>query len=657
MNSLLTLALLQQIIDQLPMNIFCRDTDGRYLFANKVFAREAGLQHPHELVGKTDAEMLWGDVFREEDQRLLAERRPLLHQQLHCHSGGTTSWMEIHKIPLYDEQGHPLALFAMISEIDQRKELEQTFRQQQLLQRRLLDAIPDPIRLEDHQGLLIDCNQAFLDFMGLAASEALGQRIAPRLPAVQPLGRGEYCLMDANGQGRHLEVTRVDVPDDEGNSLGILTLSRDITGLRTTQAQLQQEQHYDSLTGLLKLSHFLQTSRHLGARPASLLLVDLQHFREINDRFGIRIADRLLSQVARRLQRLAPPQSLLCRVAADDFALLLPDLPLPLTEWSRNLQYELMVPYQVEEHRIQIPVFLGIAQGKANDAERLLSHAEAALAQGKRQQQHCTLFDPELDAKLKRRQLIAAQLPLAIKSAQLVAVYQPIICTHSNQLHGAELLCRWPHAEFGMISPDEFIPLAEELGLIGQLGQLMLELGCAQLARWQVAAPDLVLSVNLSPLQFRDPELCPQIFACIERHGIAPWQLELEITEGVLMENADEIESNLANLIEAGFQLAIDDFGTGYCSLAYLPRLQVATLKLDRSFTQGLATNQATTAIVRSVIGLGHELGIKITAEGVETQEQQAWLAQAGCDHLQGYLFSRPLPPAEFARNYQLPAD
>ena len=655
MNSLLTLALLQQIIDQLPMNIFCRDTDGRYLFANKVFAREAGLQHPHELVGKTDAEMPWGDVFREEDQRLLAERRPLLHQQLHCHSGGTTSWMEIHKIPLYDEQGHPLALFAMISEIDQRKELEQTFRQQQLLQRRLLDAIPDPIRLEDHQGLLIDCNQAFLDFMGLAASEALGQRIAPRLPAVQPLGRGEYCLMDANGQGRHLEVTRVDVPDDEGNSLGILTLSRDITGLRTTQAQLQQEQHYDSLTGLLKLSHFLQTSRHLGARPASLLLVDLQHFREINDRFGIRIADRLLSQVARRLQRLAPPQSLLCRVAADDFALLLPDLPLPLTEWSRNLQYELMVPYQVEEHRIQIPVFLGIAQGKANDAERLLSHAEAALAQGKRQQQHCTLFDPELDAKLKRRQLIAAQLPLAIKSAQLVAVYQPIICTHSNQLHGAELLCRWPHAEFGMISPDEFIPLAEELGLIGQLGQLMLELGCAQLARWQVAAPDLVLSVNLSPLQFRDPELCPQIFACIERHGIAPWQLELEITEGVLMENADEIESNLANLIEAGFQLAIDDFGTGYCSLAYLPRLQVATLKLDRSFTQGLATNQATTAIVRSVIGLGHELGIKITAEGVETQEQQAWLAQAGCDHLQGYLFSRPLPPAEFARNYQLP--
>lgn len=599
--------------------------------------------------------MPWGDVFREEDDRLLADGKPLLHQQLHCHSGEGASWMEINKVPLYDEHGDPIALFAMVSAIDQRKELEQTFRQQQLLQRRLLDAIPDLIRLEDHQGVLIDCNQAFLDFMGLVASEALGRRVPPRLPVEQTLGQGEYCVVDAQGRGRHLEVTRVEVPDDEGNSLGILTLSRDITGLRTTQAQLQQEQHYDSLTGLLKLSHFLQTSRHLGARKASLLLVDLQHFREINDRFGIRVADRLLSQVARRLQRLAPPQSLLCRVAADDFALLLPELPLSLDAWSRNLQQELMTPYQVEEHRIQIPVFLGIAHGKAKDAERLLSHAEAALAQGKRQQQHCTLFDPALDAKLKRRQLIAAQLPLAIKSAELTAVYQPIICTHSNRLHGAELLCRWPHPEFGMISPDEFIPLAEELGLIGQLGQLMLELGCAQLARWQVAAPDLVLSINLSPLQFRDPELCPQIFDCIARHGLAPWQLELEITEGVLMENADEIESNLASLIEAGFQLAIDDFGTGYCSLAYLPRLQVATLKLDKSFTQGLATNQATTAIVRSVIGLGHELGIKITAEGVETPEQQAWLVQVGCDRLQGYLFSRPLPPAEFARSYQLP--
>ena len=655
MTSSLSLALLQQIIDQLPMNIFCRDKHGRYLFANKAFAREAGLQDPSELIGKSDAEMPWGDVFREEDDRLLADGKPLLHQQLHCHSGEGASWMEINKVPLYDEHGDPIALFAMVSAIDQRKELEQTFRQQQLLQRRLLDAIPDLIRLEDHQGVLIDCNQAFLDFMGLVASEALGRRVPPRLPVEQTLGQGEYCVVDAQGRGRHLEVTRVEVPDDEGNSLGILTLSRDITGLRTTQAQLQQEQHYDSLTGLLKLSHFLQTSRHLGARKASLLLVDLQHFREINDRFGIRVADRLLSQVARRLQRLAPPQSLLCRVAADDFALLLPELPLSLDTWSRNLQQELMTPYQVEEHRIQIPVFLGIAHGKAKDAERLLSHAEAALAQGKRQQQHCTLFDPALDAKLKRRQLIAAQLPLAIKSAELTAVYQPIICTHSNRLHGAELLCRWPHPEFGMISPDEFIPLAEELGLIGQLGQLMLELGCAQLARWQVAAPDLVLSINLSPLQFRDPELCPQIFDCIARHGLAPWQLELEITEGVLMENTDEIESNLASLIEAGFQLAIDDFGTGYCSLAYLPRLQVATLKLDKSFTQGLATNQATTAIVRSVIGLGHELGIKITAEGVETPEQQAWLVQVGCDRLQGYLFSRPLPPAEFARSYQLP--
>jgi EAL domain-containing protein (putative c-di-GMP-specific phosphodiesterase class I) len=285
-------------------------------------------------------------------------------------------------------------------------------------------------------------------------------------------------------------------------------------------------------------------------------------------------------------------------------------------------------------------VFLGIAHGKAKDAERLLSHAEAALAQGKRQQQHCTLFDPALDAKLKRRQLIAAQLPLAIKSAELTAVYQPIICTHSNRLHGAELLCRWPHPEFGMISPDEFIPLAEELGLIGQLGQLMLELGCAQLARWQVAARIWCSPSTCRRCSSAIPSSARRSSTASRATG-SPWQLELEITEGVLMENADEIESNLASLIEAGFQLAIDDFGTGYCSSPTFPGCRWRPS--SSSFTQGLATNQATTAIVRSVIGLGHELGIKITAEGVETQEQ-AWLVQVGCDRLQAICSAAPSP-------------
>ncbi|WP_456305342.1 diguanylate cyclase domain-containing protein [Aeromonas ichthyocola] len=216
------------------------------------------------------------------------------------------------------------------------RSLEQTFKQQQLLQRRLLDAIPDLIRFDDHNGVLLECNQAFLDFMGQGADEVLGQQCRSP-PAPQPMGNGECCLLDASGQGRHMEITRVDVPDGDGNSLGVLTLGRDITGLRTTQAQLQQEQHYDSLTGLLKLSHFLQTSRHLGARKASLVLVDLHHFREINDRFGIRIADRLLSQVAKRLQQLVPPRPCLCRVAADDFSLLLPDLNEPLARGGASI--------------------------------------------------------------------------------------------------------------------------------------------------------------------------------------------------------------------------------------------------------------------------------------------------------------------------------
>ena len=326
---MLTPDLLQQIIDQLPMSIFCRDSHGRYLFANREFAREAKLESPAEVVGKTDADMPWGDLFRSEDEQLLAGGVPMLYQQLHCNRGGNTCWMEVHKVPLYTPQGEACAVFGVVNEIAQRKSLEQTVKKQQLLQRFLLDAIPDLIRFDDHNGVLLECNQAFLDFIGQGADEVLGQQLPFRLAAPQGMGHGECCLLDASGQGRHMEITRVDVPDGDGHSLGILTLGRDITGLRTTQAQLQQEQHYDSLTGLLKLSRFLQTSRHLGGRSATLVLVDLHHFREINDRFGIRIADRLLSQVAKRLQQLVPPRSLLCRVAADDFSLLLPDFNEP----------------------------------------------------------------------------------------------------------------------------------------------------------------------------------------------------------------------------------------------------------------------------------------------------------------------------------------
>ena len=256
--------------------------------------------------------------------------------------------MEINKVPLYDEHGDPIALFAMVSAIDQRKELEQTFRQQQLLQRRLLDAIPDLIRLEDRRACSSTAIRPFSTSWGWWQARLWSARPAPAA-VEQTLGR-EYCVVDAQGRGRHLEVTGSRCRMTRATPSASLPGSRDITGLRTTQAQLQQEQHYDSLTGLLKLSHFLQTSRHLGARKASLLLVDLQHFREINDRFGIRVADRLLSQVARRLQRLAPPQSLLCRVAADDFALLLPARAPSLDAWSRNPQQELMTPYRVEEH-------------------------------------------------------------------------------------------------------------------------------------------------------------------------------------------------------------------------------------------------------------------------------------------------------------------
>lgn len=646
-------AWLQQVFDSLPINIFCRDPQGHYLFCNRYFAERAGTLHTTEVVGKTDNDFPWGNAYTEEDRRLLAERRPLISQLGRRGGADGEHWCKTHKIPFYDEDGTPLGVIGIIEDLDYLKGLEDAFSAHQQLLRRLLDTIPDLIFLARPDGSLLEYNQALLDFLGLKRGDADLQRPGCAPEHLQDLiDNTEQTLCDARGIRHLMAVTRLAVPDL--HEPATLTLCRDITGLRSTQLQLHRARHVDSLTGLLKLSTFLEQAQQRQQESYCLLMLDLQHFREINDRFGIRVADQLLMQVASRLRDHAPAGALLCRVAADDFCLLVPlaQLDDALHNWCQRLCSAIATPYMVGEHRIQIDCHLGVAEGHNRDAERLLGHAEAALAQAKEGRSPFHFFDPVLAAYIQRRRTLEQALPQAILRDQLHLVYQAIMYAGSHRLHGAEVLCRWHHEELGPIPPDEFIPLAEYLGLISQLGMQVTRRASHQLAAWLACAPDLTLSVNLSPLQFRHPDLCRDLLQITREAGIDPAHLELEITETVLMENAEEINSNLRQLLANGFPLAIDDFGTGYCSLAYLPRIPVHNLKLDRSFIKELGRDSATTAIVRSVIGLAQELGIQITAEGVETEAQCDWLTTAGCQRLQGYLFSKPLPPEIFSQHF-----
>ncbi|MBZ6068150.1 EAL domain-containing protein [Aeromonas schubertii] len=642
---------LQQVFDQLPISLFCRDPEGRYLFCNLTFARQAGFATPDDLVGRYDHELPWGDRYRDEDRRLLAHGAPLIGQQTRCQEGGQECWINSHKLPLFGTQGEALAVLGMVEEITHFKGVEEALSLHQHLLRRVLDAIPDLISLTREDGQLVECNHALLQFLG-AHREDLPLPLAGHPLHELPAAEVEISLKDAVGRLHQLAVTRLCVP-----GLGepaLLTLYRDVTGLRSTQKQLKRAHHFDSLTGLMKLSTLLEQTQRLPRQAVGLVMLDVQHFREINDRFGIRVADQLLSQIAVRLQQLAPREALIGRLAADDFCLLLPlhHLTLPLASWVKALHRQLLPPYQVQDHLIQIECHLGYAEGESSEAELLLGHAEAALAQAKRERITCHPFDPQLAARIRRSRHLEQALPVAIRQERLHLVYQPIMGAPRGELLGTEVLCRWHDDELGPISPDEFIPLAESLGLIGVLGLQVMRRACAQLARWQPHHPGLLLSVNLSPLQFRHPGLCLELCRIIDECGLSTGRVELEITESVLMENAEEIDSNLRQLLAAGFSLAIDDFGTGYCSLAYLSRLKVHNLKLDRSFIRELESNPTTTAIVRSVIGLAQELGIQITAEGVETEAQHGWLVAAGCQRLQGYLFSPPLPPIQFAERF-----
>ncbi|ENY73883.1 sensory box/GGDEF domain/eal domain-containing protein [Aeromonas diversa CDC 2478-85] len=642
---------LQQVFDQLPISLFCRDAEGRYLFCNRTFAQQAGFTTPADLVGHYDHELPWGLRYRDEDRQMLASGTPLIGQQMRCQEEEGECWISSHKLPLYSPQGEPLAVLGMMEEITHIKGVEEALSLHQHLLRRVLDAIPDLISLTREDGQLLECNHALLQFLG-ARRDELPLPLAGHPLHELPATRGEIALHDVTGRLHQLAVTRLSVP-----GLGepaLLTLYRDVTGLRSTQQQLKRAHHFDSLTGLMKLSTLLEQAQRLPAQPICLLMLDVQHFREINDRFGIRVADQLLSQIATRLQQVVPRRTLAGRLAADDFCLLLPlrHLGQPLISWVQELHRQLLPPYQVQEHLIQIECHLGYAEGESREVEQLLGHAEAALAHAKRERIACHPFDPQLAARIRRSRRLEQALPQAIRQERLHLVYQPIMSARQGQLLGTEVLCRWSDDELGPVSPEEFIPLAESLGLIGRLGLQVMRRACAQLARWQPHHPGLLLSVNLSPLQFRHPGLCRELRRITDESGLSTSRLELEITESVLMENAEEIDSNLRQLLAAGFSLAIDDFGTGYCSLAYLSRLKVHNLKLDRSFIRELESNPTTTAIVRSVIGLAQELGIQITAEGVETEAQRDWLTVAGCQRLQGYLFSPPLPPEAFAERF-----
>lgn len=427
-------------------------------------------------------------------------------------------------------------------------------------------------------------------------------------------------------------------------------------------AEVAHLSHHDALTGLPnrvlfedRLSQALLSAER-GKQRLAVLSLDLDRFKNINDTLGPAAGDELLRRVAERVSACVREGDSVARYGSDEFALLLTQVGEAenVIEISRRILEAFKQPFRCDGYTLYLTTSAGVSiyPEDGEDAHTLLKNAGAALHRAKRQEGNVyQLYTADLNAKALRRLTLENYLRQALEREEFEVHYQPQVKVDDFRIVGAEALVRWQHPELGMVSPAEFIPLAEETGLIVQLGEWILRSACEQIREWRGAgASPLRVAVNLSPRQFRQPDLIGMVWRALAGAGLDAHHLELELTESSVMTDPQKAAATLRELRLMGVGVAIDDFGTGYSSLSHLKSFPLTTLKVDKSFLSDAATDPADAAIVRAIVALARSLDLRVKAEGVETGEQLELLRALGCDEAQGYLFSRPLPAQEFAR-------
>jgi diguanylate cyclase (GGDEF)-like protein len=439
---------------------------------------------------------------------------------------------------------------------------------------------------------------------------------------------------------------------------GSLSTHEDITARRQAEAQIAHMAHYDALADLpnwvLFREHLVKALESVDRDRLAVVCIDLDRFKVVNDTLGHPIGDALLRAVGDRLQASARPTDLVARFGGDEFAIVQAgtEQPFGATALAPRLISEIAKPFELDGHQVVIGASVGIsiAPNDGSDPDRLLKNADMALYRAKSDgRDSCRFFQPDMDAKMQARRTMEIDLRRALALGEFEVYYQPLIALKTEKISCFEALLRWHHPERGMVLPTEFIPVAEEIGLIGQIGAWVLKRACLEAAKWP---DDIHIAVNLSPAQFRHRAVVLDVVAALGASGLPPRRLEVEITEAVLLQDTESNIGILDELRNLGVRISMDDFGTGYSSLAYLQKFPFDKIKIDRSFVNGLDRPESI-AIIRAVTSLGSGLGMKTTAEGVETEKQLQTLKDEGCTEVQGYLFSKAVPATEAAQLLQ----
>jgi diguanylate cyclase (GGDEF)-like protein/PAS domain S-box-containing protein len=536
---------------------------------------------------------------------------------------------------------------------------------------RVIDRSSEGILITDAAGNIVEVNAAFEKITGYLRSEAIGRnpkflssgRQSPAFYAamwqaltVQHFWQGEIWNRRRSGELYPEWLSISAIHDDAGTLTHYVASFTDITEQKANEARMRHMAQHDFLTGLpnrfLLDDRFRQvaaSAERNGSRFA-LLFIDLDRFKNVNDTLGHSAGDRLLRDVAGRLLSVVRTTDTISRQGGDEFIVLLSEVDTPddAALVARKLMQLLAEPFTLGEHQITVTPSIGIAVSPedGNDLDSLLKHADRAMYDAKQQgRNNYQFFRREMNARSLELLLMESDLRQALRKQEFELHYQPQIALGSGEVVSYEALLRWRHPDRGLVAPGDFIPMAEETGLIVPIGEWVIGQACRQIAAWRGAGqPELRVAVNLSAAQFRQKDLHVQIANALVASGLPAEALELEVTESILMSDAESTATTLNALNAMGMRLAIDDFGTGYSSLAYLKRFPVDTLKVDRSFVRNIDGDDEDAAICAAIIGLAQNLKLEVVAEGVETQAQYEWLVRTGCHYVQGFLTGRPAP-------------
>ena len=665
------LAQQQQVLDQINDSVITMDLSGYITGWNKGAEQQFGYSLS-EAFGKNilflyadeeEEDALFHESFLERGGREMVVKRRK--------KSGEVFWASLNLSLSRDVQGKPTAILGYLVDITERLKAEEELR----LQAAIFEHSDEGIIVTDVSKRILSVNRSFTKITGFEAHEVIGQY--PSLLKSGLHDRAFYDEMNAsiadggfwigelwnrrkNGENFPVWISISGVHNREGAITHYFSVFSDLTERKNAEAQIYRLAYYDVLTGLpnramlytLLRQALLEAKRN--QTHGAILFIDLDRFKQVNDSLGHACGDILLREVAKRLTAGLRNEDIVARIGGDEFVVALVDVAERehAAVVAQKILDSLSCPVAVEGHELQISASIGISvyPDDGDDAETLIKNADVAMYRAKQGegQEGLLFFSPDMNRRALERLTLEGNLRRAMEREELSLNYQPQLDLESGKIVGAEVLLRWKHGEMGMISPAVFIPVAEETGLIIPIGQWILESVCARIKEWERAGlPIVKLAVNISAKQFRPtlPRLVAEILA---RHELDARYLELEITESMIMQNVDGVIAMMGEFQKLGVDLSLDDFGTGYSSLSYLKRFPIDKLKIDQSFVRGIIQDADDQAIARTIISLAKNLGLRVIAEGVETEEQLDFLRTAGCEEIQGYFYSRPLPEDKF---------